>query len=144
MNIVFFLKIVNIILKKQSNLRNLLGNFKIRNCRDYSFRPYELLYPLLGDDCMTADNTVERRDGATYDPPMCMTAAPRDVWANHDVQGSSYEARACCVPGASETGQTGCAKPTPPPPPVEESRASGVQLVLTAGWGSLFLNLLFE
>jgi hypothetical protein len=94
-----------------------------------------------GDDCMTADDTVESRNGATYDPPTCMTTAPRDVWANHDLQGLSYEARACCVPGTKETG---CAVGLPPPPVEGASRASGVQLVLTAGWGSLFLNLLFE
>ena len=60
-----------------------------------------------GDDCMTSDSTVERRNGSTYDPPTCMNAAPRDVWANHDLQGSSYEDRACCVPGEPEAS-AGC------------------------------------
>ena len=60
-----------------------------------------------GDDCMTSDNTVERRNSSTYDPPTCLTAPPRDVWVNHDVQGSSYEDRACCVPGEPEAS-AGC------------------------------------
>ena len=60
-----------------------------------------------GDDCMTSDNTVERRNGSTYDPPTCLTAPPRDVWVNHDVQRSSYEDRVCCVPGEPEAG-AGC------------------------------------
>jgi hypothetical protein len=96
-----------------------------------------------GDDCMTADDTVESRNGATYDPPTCMTTAPRDVWANHDLQGSSYEARACCVPGAPGVSGAECAAGTAPAG-TSASSASGVQLVLTAGLGSLFLNLLFE
>jgi hypothetical protein len=93
-----------------------------------------------GDDCMTADNTVERRDGSTYDPPACMTKAPRDVWANHDLKGASYEARACCVPGARETDATCAAGPPDQGDTPQDSRASGVQLVLTAG---TLLNLLF-
>ena len=61
----------------------------------------------VGDDCMTADNSVRASGGEVYDPPTCMNKATRSPWANTDLLGKEYEERACCTPGV----ETGCAPP---------------------------------